>query len=104
MINIFNHEFWKIKEPKNFILITTTFGFFMFFSFLIFAKIPDGTPHDLLLTTFGAITVKWGTIVDFFFGSSSGSQRKTDLMNLASNSNSTTVTTSEVKTEEVKKD
>lgn len=72
-----------MKEEKRFgpefLIVTTTTGFFVIVAVLLFHELPERA-ENFLLVTIGAIGSKWQSIVDFFFGSSSGSQRKTDMI------------------------
>lgn len=47
---------------------------------LFFVPVPDAI-DNLLSGLIGVILAKWQTIVDYHFGSSSGSQRKSDIIN-----------------------
>jgi hypothetical protein len=42
---------------------------------------PDSPLRDVLVMSIGALIAKFSTVVDFFYGSSKGSEDKTDLLN-----------------------
>lgn len=65
---------FKICLP-TFLAVFTTLGVFAIFSAVLFHEPPDGS-KELIFTTFGILIGKWGSIMDYFFGSSSGSAAK----------------------------
>ena len=88
-------------NPQAFLVVTTTLGFFTLVLLMFFRirELPDGI-KDILQILLGVIAGQYNTIVQYFFGSSSGSSKKTDLMNtLSGNGDGTTTTRSTVKTE-----
>ena len=70
-----------MKDPfKAFLVATTTLGFFGILTLLFFRIIPMES-RDLFIALAGVVGSKWGSIIDYHFGSSSGSARKTDMLN-----------------------
>jgi hypothetical protein len=63
--------------------IGVSFGFFGLISFMAFREVP-ATSKDLLNILLGALSASFISIISFYFGSSSGSQSKDDV--IASNS------------------
>ena len=59
-----------------------TIGFFAVLVFMLLQPIPP-TAHDALLLLLGALQTAWVGIVTYYFGSSAGSDRKTELMSKA---------------------
>jgi lipopolysaccharide export LptBFGC system permease protein LptF len=53
--------------------------FFGFIALLLFMPIPKENTETLNLGA-GALLIAFGTVVGYFFGSSAGSQRKTDML------------------------
>lgn len=67
----------KFDWAPEFLTVVVTLGFFSFI-FMV-AKDPDGIPEsvkELLYIMAGAIATKFGSIVDFYFGSSSSARNK----------------------------
>ena len=56
-----------------------TLGFFAVLTFMLLQPIPP-TAHDALLLLLGALQTAWVGIVTYYFGSSAGSARKSELM------------------------
>lgn len=59
--------------------MTTTVGFLSLLWLLCFHEIPPSS-HDLLLAMVGTVGGAWNMIVGYYFGSSAGSAKKTELM------------------------
>lgn len=59
--------------------IGVTVGFFGILSYLLTDSPPDGS-RDVLNIMLGSLGTAWVSMVAYYFGSSAGSQRKTDLM------------------------
>jgi hypothetical protein len=79
--------------PTGFLVATTTLGFFALLALLFFHNIPEGT-KDILQVMLGGVLGQWTTIISYYFGSSSGSARKTDMINdMTGTGNGGTVTT-----------
>jgi len=56
-----------------------TVGFFGLLTFLCFASVPT-TSHDLLVAMTGVLGTAWISCVGYYFGTSAGSDRKTELL------------------------
>jgi len=56
-----------------------TIGFFGVLMLMGFHKTPDSA-HDAWMLMLGALSTAWGGIIQYYFGSSAGSARKTELM------------------------
>lgn len=67
-------------NPSAFLVISTTLGFFALLALLFVKELPEGT-KDILQVMLGGVLGQWATIISYFFGSSSGSARKTDMLN-----------------------
>lgn len=65
---------WKFNS-KSFLVVTTTFGFFALIVLLFFHDIPEGT-KSILQVLLGGVAGQWASMVQFDFGSSSGSASK----------------------------
>ena len=67
------------KEVKDWIpralAITVTFGFFAILIYMLVYGLPT-SGNEALLLLLGALQTAWGGIIAFYFGSSSGSQKK----------------------------
>jgi len=59
-------------EPQ-FLVITTTAGFFSLLYMLFFVPLPEIT-KDILQVLLGAVAGQWASIVQYHFGSSSGAR------------------------------
>lgn len=66
----------KVQAALAFIV---SFGFFAVLYFLLIMK-EGGAMRDALLIMVGALGAAFGAIVNYYFGSSSGSAQKTALM------------------------
>ncbi len=93
----FDFEFPAFNIPL-FLAISTTMGFFALLGDILFREIPSGS-KDISFTMLGAVATAWGSLIQYFFGSSAGSARKTDM--LATTGTSTTTTTADTKTETI---
>ena len=56
-----------------------TLGFFGVLGYMMIYTIPE-TGHDALLIMLGALGGAWASVVAYYFGSSAGSERKTELL------------------------
>lgn len=72
-------ELLKIDAPV-FLVVSTTLGFFALLGLLFARDLPEGT-KDILQVMLGGVLGQWTTIISYFFGSSSGSARKSDMLN-----------------------
>lgn len=91
----------KHWSMSTFLVISVTLLVFCIVGLLFFKTIPNAI-ENVLFTVIGAILAKWQTIVDYHFGSSSGSQRKTDMLNdLTDTTDGTVETHSRVTTQKV---
>ena len=68
----------KDKIPAA-LAIMVTVGFFSVLAFMLFRQVPP-TGHDALLLMLGALGSAWTAVVAYYFGSSAGSDRKTELL------------------------
>lgn len=69
-----------VKDRTPMILaFSVTVGFFGMLALLAFVK-TEPTSHDVLLTMTGSLALAWSGIVGYYFGSSSGSAKKTELL------------------------
>lgn len=66
-------------NPQAFLVVTTTLGFFTLVIMLYFKAFPPES-KDILNVMLGVVGAAWSGIVGYFFGSSQGSARKTDLL------------------------
>ena len=70
----------QIKEVLQYVLAALiVVCFFGFIALLLFMPIPKENVETLNLAA-GALLIAFGTVVGYFFGSSAGSQRKTDML------------------------
>ncbi len=65
---------FKMGLPA-FLAVFTCIGVFAIFYTVLFHEPPAGS-KELIFTTFGILIGKWGSVMDYFFGSSSGSAAK----------------------------
>jgi membrane protein YqaA with SNARE-associated domain len=63
----------------TFLTVFTTFGLFFFITLLIFHTVPEET-RTPVFSLVATISTAWGAIIGYYFGSSSGSAKKTELM------------------------
>ena len=63
-----------------FLAVTTTFGFFGLLALLFFKAFPPES-KEILNIVLGAVGAAWSGIINYHFGSSSGSAKKTELLN-----------------------
>lgn len=63
----------------TFLVITTTFGFFALMAMLVFHE-PPAESRVILQVLIGSVSSSWGALIGYYFGSSSGSAKKTDIM------------------------
>lgn len=68
----------KDKVPAAMAFIVTL-GFFGVLYFMIFRSVPAAA-HDALLLLLGSLGTAWTAIISYYFGSSAGSDRKTELL------------------------
>ena len=71
------------KETKDWIpralAVTVTIGFFGILLYMLVYGLPT-TGNEALLLLLGALQTAWGGIIAFYFGSSSGSQKKDQMI------------------------
>jgi len=77
----------KLNTPV-FLAVSTTFGLFVMLALLFFVEFPIAS-KEVLILVIGAVVGQWVTIVQYHYGSSSGSAAKTAML-----APSTTETTS----------
>jgi hypothetical protein len=70
--------------PKTLAVVVTA-GFFGILSILFFHGVPPEA-HDALMLMIGSLGTAWATIVAYYFGSSAGSARKSELLSQNGNS------------------
>lgn len=68
-----------------------TIGFFAILGFMLAHALPDGA-KDPLLIMLGALQSAWVGVITYYFGSSSGSDRKTELLAVAPSVNDASAT------------
>lgn len=68
----------KDKVPAAMAFVVT-FGFFGVLYFMLFHTVPNAA-HDALLLLLGSLGTAWTAIISYYFGSSAGSDRKTELL------------------------
>lgn len=68
---------WNVPR---FLVVTTTLGFFTLIVLLYFKAFPAES-KDILNVMLGVVGSAWTGIVGYYFGSSQGSARKTDMLN-----------------------
>ena len=68
----------KDKTPAI-LAYSITAGFFGVLAYMLAADIPE-TGRDPLLIMLGALGGAWASVVAYYFGSSAGSERKTELL------------------------
>src|SRR5688572_3659031 len=66
-------------NPPAFLVVSTTAGFFALVTLLFFRDIPEGT-QDILYVLLGGVAGQWASIIQYHFGSSSGSAHKTTIL------------------------
>lgn len=69
----------KLNAP-SFLVVATTAIVIGLLLLLFFVEVPDAVAN-ILSGIIGIILAKWQTIVDYYFGSSSGSKAKSDVIN-----------------------
>ncbi len=96
-------DLWGLKidfPPFNipvFLAIFTTVAFFALLGDIVFREIPTGS-KDISFTMLGSVATAFGSLIQYYFGSSAGSARKTDMLQQPTTSTTTTTPTTEVKT------
>lgn len=85
-----------------FLCVTTTLGFFTLLATVFFVTVPENS-KDILQIMLGVVGGQWTAIVGYFYGSSAGSARKTDMLtDMASPGDSVVKSTATMKTETTK--
>jgi hypothetical protein len=65
--------------PAPFLALFVTLGFFGTLIVMMFVALPQAT-HDALMLLLGSLSTAWVSIVAYYFGSSAGSARKSELL------------------------
>lgn len=65
-------------EPR-FLVVSVTFGFLAALAYLLMYGLPSEHSEPLLVLL-GSLTTGWTAILGYYFGSTAGSARKTDLI------------------------
>jgi hypothetical protein len=68
----------KDKIPAALALLVTS-GFFGVLGYMCFRTLPAGG-HDAMLLMLGSLSTAWTSVIAYYFGSSAGSDRKTELL------------------------
>lgn len=68
----------KDKIPAI-LAVLITMGFFGVLSYMLLRTIPPAG-HDAMLLMLGSLSTAWTSVVAYYFGSSAGSDRKTELL------------------------
>jgi NH3-dependent NAD+ synthetase len=68
----------KDKVPAI-LAFLVTLGFFGVLAFMLFRSVPSAA-HDALLLLLGSLSTAWTAVVTYYYGSSAGSDRKTELL------------------------
>lgn len=70
----------KLKDRVPAVLAgAVTLGFFLTLTLMFFHAIPDAG-HDVLLVMIGALGTAWTQVISYYYGSSSGSDRKSEIL------------------------
>jgi len=70
----------KLKDRVPALLaFLVTLGFFGVLAFMMFRSVPSAA-HDALLLLLGSLSTAWTAVISYYFGSSAGSDRKTELL------------------------
>lgn len=83
-------EIAKLQKPDHtpkILAYLAVGGFFAVLYALFVRTIPEGLPRDAFLVLLGTLTKIVGDLYNYYFGSSSGSARKTDMLQDAIKSN-----------------
>lgn len=67
------------SKTAPFLAIVVTGGFFGILLLMMFNQLPSAA-HDALMLMLGALGTAWASIIAYYFGSSAGSDRKTELL------------------------
>lgn len=68
-----------LGKMQALLAVLVTAGFFGGFALVYLVPVPDGVARDAVLLLVGALGARWGTVIDWHFGSSSGSAVKNEL-------------------------
>jgi hypothetical protein len=74
-----NREIQLKDKIPALLAIMVTLGFFGVLAFMLFRQVPQ-TGHDAMLLMLGGLGSAWTAVVSYYFGSSAGSDRKTELL------------------------
>lgn len=71
---------WMTKDNiAIWLAITVTLGFIFLVAMLSFHDAPTNS-HDIVMAMTGVLATAFGGIVNYYFGSSSGSAKKTEIL------------------------
>lgn len=65
--------------PQWFLIVSTTMGFFSLIELLYFRPVHSDS-KDILQIMLGTVAGAWMMVIGYYFGSSSGSAKKTEIM------------------------
>lgn len=83
-------EIAKLQKPDHtpkILAYLAIIGFFVILYALFVRTLPEGLPRDAFLILMGTLTKIVGDLYNYYFGSSAGSARKTDMIHETINNN-----------------
>ena len=92
---------WDFEFPPFnlplFLAITTTIGFFSLLGDICFREVPTSS-KEIAFAMLGSVGSAWTGLIGYYFGSSAGSARKTEMMAQPTTTTVTTAPDSKVET------